>query len=111
MVNIEIDNGSGFCFGVTTAIQKAEEELEIAEQKKEQQYETMKARIVVMYENDNDTLLSMLFESGSMAELLKRAEFIQSVHDYDRNELEEYVANIEKIESNINIFFITKLST
>ncbi|MBQ4055792.1 MAG: 4-hydroxy-3-methylbut-2-enyl diphosphate reductase [Bacteroidaceae bacterium] len=27
MVNIEIDNGSGFCFGVTTAIKKAEEEL------------------------------------------------------------------------------------
>jgi len=27
MVNIEIDNSSGFCFGVTTAIQKAEEEL------------------------------------------------------------------------------------
>lgn len=27
MVNIEIDSGSGFCFGVTTAIRKAEEEL------------------------------------------------------------------------------------
>ena len=27
MIQIEIDNGSGFCFGVTTAIQKAEEEL------------------------------------------------------------------------------------
>ena len=27
MVQIEVDNGSGFCFGVTTAIQKAEEEL------------------------------------------------------------------------------------
>ena len=27
MVNVEIDTGSGFCFGVTTAIQKAEEEL------------------------------------------------------------------------------------
>ena len=27
MLNIEIDNGSGFCFGVTTAIKKAEEEL------------------------------------------------------------------------------------
>ena len=26
-VQIEIDNGSGFCFGVTTAIKKAEEEL------------------------------------------------------------------------------------
>ncbi|MCQ2268349.1 MAG: 4-hydroxy-3-methylbut-2-enyl diphosphate reductase [Bacteroidaceae bacterium] len=28
MIDIEIDNGSGFCFGVTTAIKKAEEELE-----------------------------------------------------------------------------------
>ena len=27
MLNIEIDEGSGFCFGVTTAIEKAEEEL------------------------------------------------------------------------------------
>lgn len=27
MLSIEIDSGSGFCFGVTTAIQKAEEEL------------------------------------------------------------------------------------
>ena len=27
MVNVEIDEGSGFCFGVTTAIKKAEEEL------------------------------------------------------------------------------------
>lgn len=27
MIRVEIDNGSGFCFGVTTAIKKAEEEL------------------------------------------------------------------------------------
>ena len=27
MLQIEIDEGSGFCFGVTTAIKKAEEEL------------------------------------------------------------------------------------
>ena len=27
MIQIEIDHGSGFCFGVTTAIKKAEEEL------------------------------------------------------------------------------------
>ncbi len=31
MLNIEIDNGSGFCFGVTTAIRKAEEELSSGE--------------------------------------------------------------------------------
>ena len=28
MIEVEIDNGSGFCFGVTTAISKAEEELQ-----------------------------------------------------------------------------------
>lgn len=28
MINIEIDKDSGFCFGVVTAIQKAEEELD-----------------------------------------------------------------------------------
>ena len=28
MARIEIDPGSGFCFGVTTAIQKAEEEID-----------------------------------------------------------------------------------
>ena len=28
-MNIEIDKGSGFCFGVTTAIKKAEEELAV----------------------------------------------------------------------------------
>ncbi len=28
MIQVEIDHGSGFCFGVTTAIRKAEEELE-----------------------------------------------------------------------------------
>lgn len=27
MVKVEIDEGSGFCFGVVTAIHKAEEEL------------------------------------------------------------------------------------
>ncbi|MEG1547025.1 MAG: 4-hydroxy-3-methylbut-2-enyl diphosphate reductase, partial [Bacteroides sp.] len=27
MIKVEIDNGSGFCFGVVTAINKAEEEL------------------------------------------------------------------------------------
>ena len=31
MIQIEIDNGSGFCFGVTTAIKKAEEKLEEGE--------------------------------------------------------------------------------
>ena len=29
MIKVEIDEGSGFCFGVVTAIHKAEEELSL----------------------------------------------------------------------------------
>ena len=31
MIHIEIDDSSGFCFGVTTAISKAEEELGVSD--------------------------------------------------------------------------------
>ena len=37
MLQIEIDSGSGFCFGVTTAIQKAEEELKVQGSENEDQ--------------------------------------------------------------------------
>ena len=33
MIKVEIDEGSGFCFGVVTAIHKAEEELAQGEEK------------------------------------------------------------------------------
>lgn len=79
-------------------IAAAEEELAIAEEKKAEQYEAMKARIVLMYENGNDSILTLLIESGSIVEFLKSAENVQAVYEYDRNELEEFIANIERIE-------------
>ena len=78
---------------------EAEQELVVAEEKRKEQYETMKTRIVAMYENDSSNMLTMLFETGSIVDMLKKAEFVQSVHEYDRNALDEYVKNIEKIEA------------
>lgn len=80
-------------------ILQAEEDLVIAEEKRAEQYEAMKARIVAMYENDTSSMLEMIFESGSIAEMLKHADNVQTVHEYDRKELEEFVKNIEKIEA------------
>lgn len=77
----------------------AEEELVIAEAKRDEQYETMKVRIVAMYENDTSSMLEMIFESGSIAEMLKRADNVQTIHEYDRKQLEEFVKNIETIEA------------
>ena len=80
-------------------ILEAEEELAIAEEKRDEQYEAMKVRIVAMYENDTTSVLEMLLESGSIAEMLKQADNIQTVYEYDRKELDEFIANIETIEA------------
>ena len=78
---------------------EATAELEEAQQRELQQEEDMKYRIVAMYENGNTSMLEVIFESGSIAEMLTRAENIQAIHDYDRNALEEFIATKNKIAS------------
>ena len=76
---------------------EATEDLEEAEAKEQEQYEAMKRRIVAMYENGNTSMISMILEAGSIAEMLQQAENIQTIHAYDRKQLEEYAATKEKI--------------
>ena len=73
------------------------EQLEQAEEDEQRQYENMKHRIVVMYENGSGSALEMILESGSILEFIQRMENIQTLHKYDRNELEEYKAKKEEI--------------
>lgn len=76
---------------------KATEDLEEAEQKEQQQMEDMKHRIVAMYENGQTSVLEVIFESGSISEMLTRAENVQAIHDYDREALDEFVATKKKV--------------
>ena len=76
---------------------KATDDLQKAEEKEKTQYEEMKARIKIMYENGTGSMLTKVFESGSIAEMLKKAEYVQAVHDKDRKCLEDYVETKEKI--------------
>lgn len=76
---------------------KATDDLQKAEEKEKTQYEEMKARIKIMYENGTGSMLTKVFESGSIAEMLKKAEYVQAVHDKDRKCLEYYVETKEKI--------------
>lgn len=92
-----IDNAEKELIRVGGAIIEAEEDLEEAEVMEKEQYDAMKRRIVVMYENGTGSMLAKVFESGSIAEMLKEAENVQTIHDYDRKQLEEYVKNKEKI--------------
>ena len=78
---------------------KAEEDLAEAEELEELQYEAMKYRIVVMYENGTGGLRAKVMESGSSAEMLKQMENVQAIHDYDRQQLQAYIENKQKIEN------------
>ncbi len=83
---------------VGAAIIEAEEDLEETEEKEKEQYEAMKHRIVVMYESGNGSMLAKVLESGNFAEMLKQIENVQTIHEYDRAQLEEFVKTKEKIE-------------
>jgi cell wall-associated NlpC family hydrolase len=95
----DINNAEKELVKIGQAIIKAEEDLAEAEVLEKEQYETMKRRIVIMYENGTGSMLAKVFESGTIAEMLKQAEHVQTIHDYDRKQLEEYVKTKEKIQA------------
>lgn len=94
-----INNAEKELVKIGQAIIKAEEDLVEAEEKEQEQYESMKYRIVLMYENGTGSMLAKVFESGSIAEMLKQMEQVQAIHEYDRKQLEEFIKNKEKIEN------------
>lgn len=75
----------------------ATQQLEDAEEKEQRQYENMVKRIVAMYERGNSSAVQMIFESGSISEMLQNIENVQTIHDYDRAQLQEYVRVKEEI--------------
>lgn len=79
------------------AIIDATERLEEAEINEKKQHDDMMKRIVTMYEKGNSSMLQMIMESGSIAEMLQHMENVQAVHEYDRKALDEYVAVKEEI--------------
>lgn len=78
-------------------ISQAEKDLEAAEEKEQEQYEAMKKRIKFMYEEGNSTALETLVTSEDFSDLVNKAEYVQNVHTYDRNQLQEYVETKQEI--------------
>lgn len=79
-------------------ITQAEEDLKKAEEKEQQQYDDMKLRIKYMYESGAESYLSVLVSATDFSDFVNKAEYVQKVHDYDRNMLDEYVATKNEIK-------------
>ncbi len=79
-------------------IDEITEQLVEAQVKENDQYEAMKLRIKFMYENGDEQLLQILFEAEDMSDFLNKAEYISTVSDYDREQLEEYEKIVEEVQ-------------
>ena len=93
----EIDVTERKLIATGEAIIDATERLEEAEINEQKQHDDMMKRIVAMYEKGNSSMLQMIMEAGSIAEMLQNMENVQAVHEYDRKALNEYVAVKEEI--------------
>ena len=79
-------------------ISTAEVELDEAEATAARQYEDMKKRIQYLYENGNPSYLELLLTSESMADFLNKSSYAEQMTAYDRNMLEEYIAQKQAVE-------------
>lgn len=78
-------------------ITQAEADLTVAEEKEKEQYEAMKLRIKYMYEEGSSTALESLVSAEDFTDLVNKAEYVQKVHKYDRDQLQEYVETKQEI--------------
>ncbi|MFR9271223.1 MAG: NlpC/P60 family protein [Clostridia bacterium] len=83
----------------TEAVVKTNEELEEAAYQERQQYSDMKLRIQYMYEEGDGSVVETLLSAKSFSDLVNKAEYVQNVHSYDKQKLEEYIKTKEKVET------------
>lgn len=75
----------------------AEDDLAEAEETERKQYADMKLRIQFMYESGDTSMLEVLLTCQDFTELMNKAEYVQNVHTYDREKLQEYVETKQTI--------------
>ena len=79
-------------------IQEASDDLVTAEEKEKQQYEDMKMRIKYMYEQGDASVIETLVQAKDFTDLVNKAEYVQEVHTYDREQLNEYVETKNEVK-------------
>ena len=80
-------------------IETSKKELEGAISTVDAQYQAMKKRIQFMYESGDTMYLDMLVTANSFGDMLNKADYIEKLSEYDRNQLETYRLDVEYAES------------
>lgn len=61
------------------------------------QYDAMKSRIKYVYEKGTTGYVELLLQAQSPADLLNRMTYVEAITSYDKDRLDEYIANKEYI--------------
>lgn len=79
-------------------IEETTRDLDEAQARQEQQYAAMKKRIQFMYERSDSFYMETLFGSDSIAGIVNRADYIEALSRYDREQLNAYVETRKYVE-------------
>lgn len=79
-------------------IAAAEEEYQEAVETEQKQYDEMLVRMQFMYEQGDSNLLSMLLGADSFSDMLNKAQYIEQLYTYDREQLATYQETTVKVE-------------
>ncbi|MDD5939718.1 MAG: peptidoglycan DD-metalloendopeptidase family protein [Lachnospiraceae bacterium] len=79
-------------------IEEAQKDLEEAQKIQQEQYEVMKKRIRFIYEKGNTYYLEALLQSGSFADMLNKATYVEMLSEYDQKLLEQYKEQTEMVK-------------
>ncbi len=82
-------------------LEKSQKELEEATRIREQQHDTLKKRIRVMYEHGNNGYLDVLLSAEDFGDFLTRVEYTNRLMEYDSNMLAEYERAEQIISNNV----------
>jgi len=78
-------------------IEQAKKDYEDARKKEEDQYASMKKRIQFMYEQGDSAYLQVLLESQNYADMVNKADYIESLYEYDKQLLAGYVESKDQV--------------
>lgn len=79
-------------------LEALQKELAKAEAEEEEQYASMKLRIQYMYENADQSYITMFLEARTFSEFLSQAENMSQLTKYDREMLEKYKKTTKEIK-------------
>lgn len=79
-------------------IAAAEVEYQSALEAEQEQYAAMLVRMQFMYEQGDSNLLSMLLGADSFSDMLNKAQYIEQLYTYDRDQLAVYQETTVRVE-------------